>query len=132
MKTKQREITALSTVQFIGYGPSGLPRYFHVLVDITHLKEMEQELALKKKELEVVEYQCNIMQKFFDSAPMQMGLVHATNLEECPHIVHSFINPAAADQLGAKQVDLIDFDISEVLSKDALNIWASKMRVARE
>lgn len=104
--------------KFIGYGPSGRPRYFFTLVDVTHIRNMENELAVKKQELEVVEYQCNIMRKFFDSAPVMMGLIHEiTTDEENPDFVHTFINPASATQLGSTQAELLVKNVSSGLTK---------------
>jgi DUF438 domain-containing protein len=82
-------------------------------MDVTHIKNMEEELAFKKKELEEVEYQCNIMRNFFDSAPVMMGLIHATvPSEDNPRFVHSFINPASAAQLGTTPQAIINNDVT--------------------
>lgn len=50
------------------------PIFFHIGEDITVFKQTALELEQKKKDLENIAERCAIFQRFFDNAPVMMGM----------------------------------------------------------
>lgn len=87
-------------MRYVGQGDTGLPRYFQVITDTTHINDMEQQLLEKKRILEELEYRCSVLKRFFDGAPVFMGMIKAVDKNEeddtFEDMQHTFVNPESA------------------------------------
>ena len=91
-----RQKSHTSSVQFVGYGPTGLPRILYTLDDNRN-SHLTNYLYKKQKELEELEYRCSVLKKFFDCAPVVMGMLRTQqDVEGFSDAEMCFSNPEAA------------------------------------